>query len=102
MLKEVSYLNQNRGIGKQCRTCSLPCTIFRKFDRCALVIKIMCNAGHKFTWASSPVIRNIKCNAIYQINLDLELDGTKILKTVQYFIKYHGIWSAQMNTFTYQ
>ena len=38
----------------------------------------------------------------------LELGGTQILKTVQYFIKYHGItnyhgiWLTQMNTFNIQ
>ena len=44
---------------------------------------------------------------IYLINMKLELGGTQILKTVRYFIKYHGItnyhgiWLTQMNTFTH-
>ena len=38
----------------------------------------------------------------------VELGGTQILKTVRYFIKYHGItnyhgiWLTQMNTFNIQ
>ena len=38
----------------------------------------------------------------------IELGGTQILKTVRYFIKYHGItnyhgiWLTQMNTFNIQ
>ena len=93
-------------VGNQCRTCSLPCTVSRKVVGCALSIKMLCAAGHKFTWASSPIIRNVKRSAIYRVNLDfsasLLLSGNNFYK-IQQFCRFLGVKSVSPSTyFTYQ
>ena len=93
-------------VGKQCRTCSLPCTVTSKVVGCALLIKMECNAGLKFSWASSPIITNAKQNTIYWVNLDfsasLLLSGNNFYK-IQQFCRFLGVKCLSPTTyFTYQ
>ena len=105
--KVICYVNEILHlVGNQCKTCSIPCTVTTKVVGCALSIKMVCNAGHKFTWASSPILRNIKQSAIYRINLDftssLLLSGNNFYK-IQQFCRFLGVNCVSPSTyFTYQ
>ena len=33
-------------VGNQCKRCGIPCTVTKKVIGCALVIKMVCNAGY--------------------------------------------------------
>ena len=93
-------------VGNQCKTCGIPCAVTKKVIGCALVIKMVCSAGHRFTWASSPILRNVKQSAIYQINLDfastLLLSGNNFYK-IQQFCRFLRVKCVSSSTyFTYQ
>ena len=74
-------------IGNECKYCPLPAKATVKIIGCALVIKLKCETGHVFSWASSPTITKRSGQAIYKINLlfaaSLLLSGNNYYKINQ-------------------
>lgn len=74
-------------IGNQCKYCPLPAKATVRAIGCALVIKLKCEAGHVFSWASSLIITKRNGQAIYKINLvfasSLLLSGNNYYKRNQ-------------------
>ena len=65
-----------------------------------------CNAGHVFTWSSSPVIRNANRRAVFKCNLvfasSLLFSGNNYYK-IQQFFKFMDVSCIAPSTyFTYQ
>ena len=75
-------------IGDQCRHCALIAKATVRTIGCGLVIKQKCEAGHVFSWASSPTITKRNGQAIYKINLafasSLLLSGNNFYKINQF------------------
>ena len=93
-------------IGNKCSVCQQQCAIITKVVGCALEVKSECSNGHKFTWASSPTIRNANHRVIYKSSLvfasALLLSGNNYYK-IHHFCKILGVESISPTTyFTYQ
>ena len=89
-------------IGNQCKFCPLPAKATIRPVGCALVIKLKCEAGHVFTWASSPIIAKRNGQAIYKINLDfassLLLSGNNFYK-IDRWCSFMGTKCISASTF---
>ena len=89
-------------IGNQCRFCSLKCKVSTRVVGCTLVVNMLCNTGHTFSWASSPVLINHNNSTIYKGNLAfalaLLLSGNYFNKILQLF---HFLGLKCISTSTY-
>jgi len=84
----------------------IQCEITTRSVGCAIVVKMKCNAGHVFTWSSSPVIRNANRQTIYKCNLafasSLLFSGNNYYKIRQFFKFIDVSCIAPSTYFTYQ
>ena len=68
--KIISYMdNLLELIGSQCRFCPIQYKTSTRIVGCTLVVNMTCDAGHTFSWASSPSLMNSVNSTIYKANL---------------------------------
>ena len=93
-------------IGSKCRDCQLQCNVTTRMVGCTLEVRMECSDGHRFTWASSPTMRNDNRRVIYKSNLifasALLLSGNNYYKIHRFcsFMKMRCI--SPSTFFTYQ
>ena len=89
-------------IGSKCSVYQQPCTVTTRIEGSILEVKSKCSNGHKFTWASSPTIRNSNCRVIYKVFASaLFLSGNNYYK-IHHFSKILGVECISPTTyFTY-
>ena len=93
-------------IGSQCRFCPLQCKISTRMVGCTLVVNMTCDAGHTFSWASSPSLMNSVNSTIYKANLAFAsavlLSGNNFYKILQ-LCRFMGLKCISPSTyFAYQ
>lgn len=89
-------------IGNQCRSCPLKCEVSTRVVGCTLVVNMVCNAGHTFSRASSPVLVNRNNSTIYKANLvfasALLLSGNNFNKILQ-LCRFLGLKCISASTY---
>ena len=75
-------------VGTHCRFCPLTCRVTKRMYGCVIIINTVCEAGHVFTWTSSPSMINSNNAMMYQCNMafvsTLLLSGNNFYKICQF------------------
>lgn len=89
-------------VGCYCRVCHLPCRVKKRLFGCAISISTTCEAGHLFSWSSSPTMTNANNAVIHECNMtfasSLLLSGNNFYKIHQ-FCRFLNLKCISPSTF---